>query len=203
MTHRRPNRRARPHRRRWPLRYALARIARRPARLLCLHRLHRARRHGHRRRRLGRRQPRRRTGARGPHAARRRRRLLADPARGQAARTRVPARRAAKSRSPPRLRAMARAGDGRLALVELKAVDGAYPMLGELDARAETAAAATCLAERDGAFGAAADSDPAGAARPQARRPRHASATRAFRSAASSTPSPTSSPAASALARAS
>src|ERR1700716_1311603 len=30
------------------------------------------------------------------------------------------------------LRAMARAGDGRLALVELKAVDGNYPMLGEL-----------------------------------------------------------------------
>ena len=30
------------------------------------------------------------------------------------------------------LRAMARTGDGRLALVELKAVDGAYPMLGEL-----------------------------------------------------------------------
>ncbi len=30
------------------------------------------------------------------------------------------------------MRAMARAGDGRLALVELKAVDGSYPMLGEL-----------------------------------------------------------------------
>src|SRR5260221_14157198 len=30
------------------------------------------------------------------------------------------------------LRAMARAADGRLALVELKAVDGNYPMLGEL-----------------------------------------------------------------------
>ena len=29
-----------------------------------------------------------------------------------------------------RCAAMARAGDGRLALVELKAVDGAYPMLG-------------------------------------------------------------------------
>jgi len=27
---------------------------------------------------------------------------------------------------------MARSGDGRLALVELKAVDGAYPMLGAL-----------------------------------------------------------------------
>src|ERR1700722_15946807 len=30
------------------------------------------------------------------------------------------------------LRAMARTGEGRLALVELKAVDSAYPMLGEL-----------------------------------------------------------------------
>ena len=30
------------------------------------------------------------------------------------------------------MRAMARAADGRLALVELKAVDGHYPMLGEL-----------------------------------------------------------------------
>src|SRR5436305_14658149 len=30
------------------------------------------------------------------------------------------------------LRAMARSGDGRLALVELKAVDGNYPMLGAL-----------------------------------------------------------------------
>src|SRR3954465_5003527 len=33
------------------------------------------------------------------------------------------------------LRAMARAGDGRLALVEAKAVDAAYPMLGELTLR--------------------------------------------------------------------
>ncbi len=55
------------------------------------------------------------------------------------------------------LRAMARAGDGRLALVELKAVDGAYPMLGEL-ALEPTMPVADLLAERDGAFGAAADS---------------------------------------------
>ena len=84
------------------LRYALARIARRPARLLCLHRLHRARRDGDRRRRLGRGQPRRRAGARGPHAARRRRGVFADPARSQAGRTGVSARRAARSRSRPR-----------------------------------------------------------------------------------------------------
>ena len=55
------------------------------------------------------------------------------------------------------LRAMARAGDGRLALVELKAVDGAYPMLGELTLDPKMPAT-DLLAERDGVFGAAADS---------------------------------------------
>jgi putative ABC transport system permease protein len=55
------------------------------------------------------------------------------------------------------LRAMARAADGRLALVELKAVDGAYPMLGELTLQPQMPVA-DLLAERDGAFGAAADS---------------------------------------------
>ena len=55
-----------------------------------------------------------------------------------------------------RCAAMARAGDGRLALVELKAVDGAYPMLGELTLEPQMPVA-DLLAERDGAFGAAAD----------------------------------------------
>ncbi|MEA2908011.1 MAG: putative transport system permease protein, partial [Bradyrhizobium sp.] len=55
------------------------------------------------------------------------------------------------------LRAMARTGDGRLALVELKAVDGSYPMLGELTLDPKLPVA-DLLAERDGAFGAAADS---------------------------------------------
>jgi putative ABC transport system permease protein len=55
------------------------------------------------------------------------------------------------------LRGMARTGDGRLALVELKAVDGNYPMLGELTLDPKMPAA-DLLAERDGAFGAAADS---------------------------------------------
>jgi putative ABC transport system permease protein len=55
------------------------------------------------------------------------------------------------------LRAMARTGDGRLALVELKAVDGGYPMLGELTLDPKMPMA-DLLAERDGAFGAAADS---------------------------------------------
>ena len=51
---------------------------------------------------------------------------------------------------------MARTQDGRLALVELKAVDNAYPMLGEvtLDPKMPVP---ELLAERDGAFGAAAD----------------------------------------------
>src|SRR5712671_1967900 len=55
------------------------------------------------------------------------------------------------------LRAMARAGDGRLALVELKAVDGNYPMLGELTLDPKIPMQ-DLLAMRDGAFGAAADS---------------------------------------------
>src|SRR6202011_187221 len=55
------------------------------------------------------------------------------------------------------LRAMARAGDGRLALVELKAVDGNYPMLGEVTLNPKIALP-DLLAKRDGAFGAAVDS---------------------------------------------
>ena len=55
------------------------------------------------------------------------------------------------------LRAMVRAGDGKLALVELKAVDGAYPMLGELTLDPQMPLA-ELLAERDGAFGAAVES---------------------------------------------
>ena len=54
------------------------------------------------------------------------------------------------------MRAMARAQDGRTALVEVKAVDAAYPLYGTvaLDPQQELAQA---LAQRDGAFGAAAD----------------------------------------------
>ncbi|HXL12410.1 MAG TPA: FtsX-like permease family protein [Bradyrhizobium sp.] len=55
------------------------------------------------------------------------------------------------------LRAMARAGDGGLALVELKAVDGAYPMLGALTLDPKMPVT-DLFAEREGAFGAAADS---------------------------------------------
>jgi len=55
------------------------------------------------------------------------------------------------------LRGMARASDGRLALVEIKAVDDAYPMLGEL-ALDPKLPVAELLDEHDGAFGAAVDS---------------------------------------------
>ncbi|ANW05018.1 ABC transporter permease [Bradyrhizobium icense] len=55
------------------------------------------------------------------------------------------------------LRVMARASDGRLALVELKAVDGNYPMLGQLTLDPQMPMS-ELLAERDGAFGAAVDS---------------------------------------------
>lgn len=55
------------------------------------------------------------------------------------------------------LRAMARSAAGQLALVELKAVDGAYPMLGELKLDPKMPLA-DLLAERDHIFGAAADS---------------------------------------------
>src|SRR4051794_17761712 len=54
------------------------------------------------------------------------------------------------------LRSMARGADGKLALVELKAVDDDYPMLGQL-ALAPDLPMRDLLAERDGAFGAAAD----------------------------------------------
>ena len=54
------------------------------------------------------------------------------------------------------MRAMARAADGQTALVELKAVDGAYPLYGEVPLE-PAARLADALAQRDGAFGAAVD----------------------------------------------
>jgi putative ABC transport system permease protein len=54
------------------------------------------------------------------------------------------------------MRAMARAQDGRAALVEIKAVDGSYPLYGTL-ALDPPLALGDVLAQRDGAFGAAAD----------------------------------------------
>jgi putative ABC transport system permease protein len=54
------------------------------------------------------------------------------------------------------MRAMARSVDGRLALVDLKAVDASYPALGQLTLD-PAMPMADLLAERDGAFGAAAD----------------------------------------------
>ncbi|MFC0240626.1 ABC transporter permease [Rhodopseudomonas telluris] len=54
------------------------------------------------------------------------------------------------------MRGMARTPAGQSALVEIKAVDNLYPMLGELKL-APPVPLADLLAERDGAFGAAAD----------------------------------------------
>lgn len=54
------------------------------------------------------------------------------------------------------LRGMARTNDSQFALVELKAVDNLYPMVGEL-AITPALPATDLFAERDGAFGAAAD----------------------------------------------
>ena len=98
------------------------------------------------------------------------------------------------------LRAMARAADGRLALVELKAVDGHYPMLGELtldpaEAGGRSVGRAGRRIRRRGG------SDAAGAARSQARRSRQYRQCPVFKSAASSTASRTSLPAGSASAR--
>jgi putative ABC transport system permease protein len=54
------------------------------------------------------------------------------------------------------MRAMARTTDGRAALVEVKAVDGAYPLYGRIVADPAGDIAAL-LAQRDGVFGAVAD----------------------------------------------
>lgn len=54
------------------------------------------------------------------------------------------------------MRAMARSPSGEFALVDLKAVDGNYPMLGEIRL-APQIPMADLLAQRDGAFGAGAD----------------------------------------------
>ena len=112
-----------------------ARPARRAARLLRVHRLHRARRDGDRRRRLGGGEPRRRARARGPGDPRRRPVVQAHPARGERA-TSAPSstRRAACRRSRPCARWRAPT-DGRTALVEMKAVDAAYPLYGAVEAR--------------------------------------------------------------------
>ncbi|MDB5652565.1 MAG: transporter permease, partial [Tardiphaga sp.] len=55
------------------------------------------------------------------------------------------------------LRGMAKAADGNLALVEIKAVDDSYPMLGQVT-MAPDMPVRDLVAERDGVFGAATDS---------------------------------------------
>src|SRR6476660_5880094 len=54
------------------------------------------------------------------------------------------------------MRAMARTGDGRMALVELKAVDRAYPLYGAALLE-PTSPLGDALSSHDGAFGAAVD----------------------------------------------
>ena len=54
-------------------------------------------------------------------------------------------------------RAMARAPDGHTALVEIKAVDGAYPLYGAVVLDPPAQALGAVLEQRNGAFGAAAD----------------------------------------------
>jgi putative ABC transport system permease protein len=64
--------------------------------------------------------------------------------------------RAGRVSAAATMRAMARTMDGRTALVEIKAVDGAYPLFGA--ARLDPAMPlADALAERDGVYGAAAE----------------------------------------------
>ena len=132
------------------------RAARRLARLSHLRRLHRARRHGDRRRRLVLAQPHRWARARRPRHPRRRSGVHADPARGRARRNASFSMRAARFRSAPRCARWRAPATAASALVELKAVDGAYPLFGTvtLDPAMPLARA---LAQRDGAFGAAVD----------------------------------------------
>ena len=70
------------------------------------------------------------------------------------------------------MRAMARAPDGRTALVELKAVDDAYPLYGAVGLE-PSQPLAQVLARRDGVFGAAADPALLGAARSRPGRSHH------------------------------
>ena len=92
---------------------------------------------------------------------RRRSRLCAHPARRQATPSARFSTPMARSRSPPRLRAMARttttlAADGRSTLVEVKAVDANYPLFGTVVTDPAMPLAAL-FAQNGGAFGAAVD----------------------------------------------
>ena len=118
------------------LRFALRELRGGLARLLRVHRLHRARRHGDRRRRLGGREPRRRA-----RAAQGRVILGGDLAfslmqrEASATEQRVSRRRTVASRWRRRCAPWRGPDDGRTALVEIKAVDGAYPLFGSGRAR--------------------------------------------------------------------
>ena len=64
--------------------------------------------------------------------------------------------RSGKVSTAATMRAMSRTADGRLALVEIKAVDGAYPLYGAV-ALEPNVPLASALAESNGAYGAAVD----------------------------------------------
>ena len=99
------------------------------------------------------------------------------------------------------MRAMARTAGGKATLVEMKAVDGAYPLFGKtvLD---PPGALADALAQRDGAFRRRRRSGAADAARHQAGRAAHHRQRHASKSAPRSRASRTSWPTASASGRA-
>ena len=141
-------------RHRWPC-ATPARTAQRPARLLRLHRLHRARRDGDCRRRLGRRSLRRRSGARGPHVARRRRcfsliQREAKPEESAFLRARGRFRSRPLRASWPRRRRQAGAGRAQGGGRQLPDARGG-------DARAQNADGGSVGRARYGAFGAAVD----------------------------------------------
>ena len=149
----------------------LARNAQRPARLLRFHRLHRAWRDGDCRRRLGRGQPQRRPDPRRPYAARRRCGVLADSARSETGGSRVPAH----ARPSVGRRRLARDGAYRRRQTGAGRTQGGRRQLPDarrVDARSQNAGRGFVGRARwrvrcRGRFHIA------GAARSQARRPRH------------------------------
>ena len=142
---------------RWPWRFAL-REMRGGLRGFCgVHRLHRARRRGDRRRRLVRAQPRRRAGARRPRHPRRRCVVLADASARRATPSAPSSTDDGRVSVAATMRAMARTPTAQTALVEIKAVDGAYPLFGAVVLEPPASRSPRRLRERDGVFGAAVD----------------------------------------------
>ena len=83
-----------------------------------------------------------------PRHPRRRRRLFADPTRGERRRARVPRRPRHGLGRRDHARPWRATGDGRSALVEVKAVDAGYPLFGAVDDRSADAARRIARAAR-------------------------------------------------------